>query len=245
MKPPKADQAPNKNSIEFNYKTKRARITMTSPSPDQLDAPGVWEYRDDVDKSPKTVAGFHCPASFVAEGLGPAIRFSIALNSAKKVYIDRIEVEFDGQSPASYAIPLTRLTEHAISAAGRVGLQFPKGYAGFSDKLGATVETGPDEWFVVVLESRALREPERRKIASQEFVSVPRKPKVNEVSDQILRKVAKAHKNAKWGEQREAVQAAIGGASESTVRDYIRKARERGFLDDVSDQDLRKTRRKK
>lgn len=241
----KQPQGPNKNSIEFNYKTKRARITMTSPSPDQLDAPGVWEYRDAITK-PTIVAGFHCPASFVAEGLGPAIRFSIAFNPAKGVYIDRVEVEFDGQSPASYAIPLTRLTEHAISAAGRIGLQFPKGFQGFSAELGATIETGVDEWFVMPLESRALRKKEREKIGTQDLLAPPpRKPKVNEVSDQMLRKVAKAHKSAKWGEKVDAVQAAIGGASESTVRDYIRKARERGFLADVSDQDRRKTRRKK
>lgn len=237
---------PNRNSIEFTYKTKQARITMTSPSPDVLHAPGVWYYREDVDKGPKTVAGFHCPASFVVEGLGPKIRFSIALNSAKKVYVDRVEVEFDGESPASYAIPLTRLTEHAISAAGRVGLQFPKGYAGFSDKLGAVVETGADEWFVVVLESRALRAPERRKIGAQDFVgSGPRKPKVNAIADEVLQKVAKAYGSAPYGDKLAAAKKAIGGASDSTVRDYIRKARERGFLADVADEDRRKTRRKK
>lgn len=237
-------EAPNRNFVEFNYKTRRARITMTSPSPDSFESTGVWEYRDAITK-PTIVAGFHCPASFVAEGLGPAIRFSIAWNPSKGVYIDRVEVDFDGQSPTSYAIPLTRLTENAINAAGRIGLQFPKGFKGFSAELGATIETGVDEWSVIPLESRALRELERRKIGTQDLLAPPpRKPKVNEVSDQVLRKVAKAHKSAKWGEKVEAVKAAIGGASDSTVRDYIRKARERGFLADVSEEDRRKTRRK-
>lgn len=221
---------------------------MTSPalSPHGTDldptAPGVWEYHDAID-APTIVAGFHCPASFRVDGFDFEIEFTTAVGS-KGIIVDRLSTRFpDGVPSTTITLPLGMFVEQANAAAGRVGLQIPRNFSGSIPATGALVETG-DEWSVIPLEARRLTKGERDRIRLRGLSGQARKEKVNEISDDVLRKVAKAHRDAPYGYKVDAVRKIVVG-SDSTVRDYIRKARERGFLEDVSDTDKRKTRRKK
>ena len=239
--------ASHRCSSTFSLHGRRVIITMTSPSLSphgsdvDITAPGVWEYHEEID-APTPVAGFHCPATFTVEGFNFEIEFSIAVG-ANGVFIDRMSTSFPEGASSTITLPLAMFAEQATAAAGRIGLQIPRDFSGSIAGVGGQVETG-DEWTVIPLEARRLTKGERDRIKLKRLLGQARKAKVNEISDEILRKVAKAHRDAPYGYKNDAVGKIVGG-SPSTVRDYIRKARERGLLEEVSNSDMRKNSRKK
>lgn len=236
-------------SSRFSVRGRPIVVTLIDPphSPDgtelPLDAPGVWEFHEEID-APTEVAGFYCPARFTATGFGVSVEFTIRAGKSG-IFVDHLEVtSSDDSEQSSLTLPLNRLAEQAIIAGGRVGLQFPKGFSGEISGVGGRVEVGADEYFVVPLRAHALSAAERERINAGGLANRQRKTKVNAVDEKTLLKVAEAFQKAPHGSKQDAVRKALGHASESTVRDYIRKARLKGYLEDVPDTDRRRNRRK-
>jgi len=236
-------------SSRFSLRGRPIVVTLIDPphSPDgtelPLDALGVWEFRDNID-APTEVTGFYCPARFTATGFGMSVEFTIRAGKSG-VFVDHLEItSSDNSSQSSLTLPLNRLAEQAIIAGGRVGLQFPRGFSGEIPGLAGRVEVGVDEYFVVPMRAHALSPAERERINTGALANRQRKPKVNAVDDATLRKVAKAYKKAPHGSKQDAVREVLTHASESTVRDYIRRARLKGYLEDVPTTDRRRNRRK-
>jgi hypothetical protein len=207
---------------------------------------GGWQYwwqvlERELDR-PQQVAGFICPARFRAVGLDGDFTFSTRLNDARtQVVVDSIRVDLSHQtSPQTFPIPLGLLLKHALIASGARGLQLPPNWQGsvFSD--GLTFATGDQKYVVIPTSVGRMTRTEQRQHNLPNLIGRTRPKRVD---DDLLRQVAEAYRSASRGDRYGAVQDQLL-VSKSTARNYIRRARDAGILDDVPDNDKRKARRK-
>lgn len=227
-----------------------------------LDAPFWWPDRTPVDE-PQVVSGFICPATFTVTGLPVPVTFGTGIVYAPgppptgKVTIGHLTVDTSTSVPKSLDLPLEALTRAAVRASTARGVLLPKNYKAFTWNL-----SDPSTWVraeadqplptgmsMIVTDDLPVPWPihvgpissdeEATLVARVTGLSRPRR---TAITDDVLRETADVYRSAE-SDPRLAV-ATYFHVSPSTARQRIRKARERGFLEDVPDTDGRKARRK-
>jgi hypothetical protein len=175
-------------------------------------------------------------------GLDGDVTFTTRLNDVgAQVVVDTIHVDLSHQTtPQNFPIPLGLLLKHALIASGARGLQLPPNWQGsvFGDDL--KFATGDERFVVIPTSVGRMTRNEQRQHNLPDLIGHTRPKRVD---DDLLRQVADVYRSATQGDRYWAVQEKFR-VSKSTARNYIRRARAAGYLDDVPDSDKRKARRK-
>lgn len=170
--------------------------------------------------------------------------------------ISQLTVDTSTTVPKTLDLPLEALTRAAFRASTARTVLMPKNYKALipnpfdpSTWIPTDLDRPPAGVNMIVSDNQPTRWPNHvgPLSAAEEASLLARvagigRPRRNSITDDVLREVADVFRSAE-SDPRLAV-AAHFQVSPSTARQRIRKARERGFLEDVPDTDGRKARRK-
>lgn len=251
----------------FRYRGQTVVVTMTTPSvrPNTIpmDAPYFWPTAHGVTvETPTIVPGFIGAATFTVTGLAVPVEFGTGLDfrpgppATYTISISYVLVDTSTTLAPSLDIPLAALTRAAVQASTARAVLLPKNYKALmpnsfdpttwvatdADRppAGVPMITTDDFPAPFPIHVGPLSAEEDAALLARLFGTG--RPRRSAITDDVLRETADVYRNA-TSDPRLAV-ATYFQVSPSTARERIRKARERGLLEDIPDTDGRKARRK-